>query len=159
MAGQSEPFEGGRMNQQGQEKLIGVDRVRLEMLSLLREPAPVHHWVSAGQPRTWRPPTDVYETDDQVVVKVEIAGMQEEDFSIALESKRLIIRGIRHDPAAKLAYQQMEILYGYFETDAYLPGAIDPERIEAIYQDGFLSIFLSKARPRHVPVTGGEECP
>lgn len=146
------------MNQQEQEKLMGMDRVRLEMLSLLREPVPVHHWVSAGQHKIWRPPTDVYETDDQIVVKVEIAGMQEEDFSIALESKRLVIRGIRHDPAAKLAYQQMEILYGYFETDAYLPGAIDTEQIEAIYQNGFLSVFLPKARPHQVPVTSSEEC-
>lgn len=142
------------MNQQ--DSLLGVERVRLEMLSLWREPVTVQRWVSTGQHKTWRPPTDVYETDDHVVVKVEIAGMKEEDFSIALESNRLVICGVRRDPAAKLAYQQMEILYGYFETDAYLQGAIDENRIEATYQDGFLCVFLPKARPRQVPVVSSE---
>ncbi len=142
------------MNQQEQDSLLGVERVRLEMLNLWREPVTVQRWVSTGQHKTWRPPTDVYETDDHVVVKVEIAGMKEEDFSIALESRRLI----RRDPAAKLAYQQMEILYGYFETDAYLQGAIDEGQIEATYQDGFLCVFLPKAKPRQVLVVGGENC-
>ncbi len=142
------------MNQQ--DSLLGVERVRLEMLNLWREPVTVQRWVSTGQPKVWRPPTDVYETDDHVVVKVEIAGMKVEDFSIALESNRLVICGVRRDPAAKLAYQQMEILYGYFETDAYLQGAIDENRIEATYQDGFLSVFLPKARPRQVPVMSNE---
>ncbi len=142
------------MNQQ--DSLLGVERVRLEMLNLWREPVTVQRLVSTGQPKVWRPPTDVYETDDHVVVKVEIAGMKVEDFSIALESNRLVICGVRRDPAAKLAYQQMEILYGYFETDAYLQGAIDENRIEATYQDGFLSVFLPKARPRQVPVMSNE---
>jgi HSP20 family molecular chaperone IbpA len=73
-----------------------------------------------------------------------------------LNSRQLLISGVRHDPAAKLGYQQMEILYGRFETDAYLARAIDEDGIEATYQDGFLSVFLPKARPRRVPVVGAE---
>ena len=59
--------------------------------------------------RVWRPPTDVYETDSHVVVKVEIAGVQEEDLDISLVAHRLIIAGNRKDPAGKLVYQNMEI--------------------------------------------------
>jgi HSP20 family protein len=144
------------MKRRKQEVPAGVDRVEVEMLGLLREPVPGRRWVSAGRHKIWRPPTDVYETDDCVVVRVEIAGMREENFDISLDSKRLIVSGIRHDPAAKLGYQQMEILYGHFETHVHVPRAIDEDRIEATYQDGFLSVILPKAKPRQVPVVSSE---
>jgi HSP20 family protein len=133
------------------------DRIGVELLGLLHEPMPGQRWVSAWQHKIWRPPTDVYETDSYVVVKVEIAGMNEEDFDISLESKRLIITGIRHDPAAKLAYQQREILYGQFETDVHLQWAIDEDHIKATYRNGFLNVFLPKAQPRQVPVVNVED--
>lgn len=133
-----------------------VDRIQVEMLGLLRESTPGQRWVSTRQHQTWCPPTDVYETDDCVIVKVEIAGMEERDFSISLEAKELTIGGIRRDPAAKLAYQQMEILYGQFETTVHLPRAIDEEGIEATYENGFLSVRLPKAKPRQVPVVSTE---
>lgn len=135
----------------------GVDNIHVEMLGMLRESMPGQRWVSTRQHKIWRPPTDVYETDDCIVVKVEIAGMEGEDFSISLDSNRLVIGGARRDPAAKLGYQQMEILYGQFETDVYLARAIDEDRIEATYQNGFLSVFLPKAKPRQVPVTSVED--
>jgi HSP20 family protein len=129
-----------------------ADRVQVEMLGLLHEPMSGQRWVSARQHKIWRPPTDVYETDSYVVVKVEIAGMDEGDFDISLDTKKLTITGVRHDPASKLAYQQMEIVYGQFETDVYLPWAIDEDKIEATYRSGFLSVFMPKAQPRQIPV-------
>ena len=51
----------------------------------------------------------------------------------------------------------MEILYGHFETDVYVPGAIDEEKIEATYENGFLNVALAKAKPRRVPVVSTEE--
>jgi HSP20 family protein len=105
----------------------------------------------------WRPPTDVYETDDCVVVKVEVAGMAEEDFAIALDGRRLVVSGVRRDPASKLGYQQMEIQYGHFETDLHITRAIDEERIEATYRHGFLNVRLPKAKPRQVPVVSVED--
>jgi HSP20 family protein len=123
-----------------------------EMMRLFREPVPGQRWVSCRQAQTWCPPTDVYETDDHFVVKVEIAGMQGEDLSITLDGKRLTIAGVRHDPAAKLAYQQMEIAYGQFESHVHLPRAVDSEQIEATYRDGFLLVCLPKARARQVPI-------
>jgi HSP20 family protein len=134
-----------------------ADRVQVELMGLLHEPMSGQHWVSARQHKIWRPATDVYEMDSYVVVKVEIAGMDEEDFEVSLDTKRLIITGVRHDPAAKLAYQQMEIPYGQFETDVYLPWAIVEDEVEATYRNGFLSVFLPKARPRQVPVINSEQ--
>ena len=134
-----------------------IDPMRAEMLTLLGEPVASQHWLAARQHKVWRPPTDVYETDDCVVVKVEIAGMEDEDFQLSLDGKRLIIGGIRRDPASKLGYQQMEILYGHFETDVHLARAINEEEIEATYRNGFLVVHLPKVKPRTVPVISVED--
>ena len=133
------------------------DHIRAEMLTLLGEPVASQRWLAARQHKVWRPPTDVYETDDCVVVKVEIAGMQDDDFQLSLDGKRLIISGIRRDPASKLGYQQMEILYGHFETDVHLARAINEEKIEATYQNGFLVVHLPKVKPRTVPIINVED--
>lgn len=133
------------------------DQVYAEMLTLLGEPVGSQRWVAARQHQAWHPPTDVYETDDCVVVKVEIAGMEEKDFGISLDGKRLLISGIRRDPASKLGYQQMEILYGTFETQVHLARAIEEDKIEAMYQNGFLLVHLPKVKPRTVPVIGVED--
>jgi HSP20 family protein len=145
------------MGRKGQEVSRRMDSVHAEMRGLLGEPVAGQRWVSGRYHKIWRPPTDVYETDDCLVVKVEIAGMNEDDFALSLDGKRLIISGVRRDPAAKLGYQQMEILYGHFETDVHLTRAIDEDRIEATYQNGFLSVRMLKAKPHQVPVLGVEE--
>jgi HSP20 family protein len=133
-----------------------VEHNRAEMMGLLRESMPGQRWMSVRLQRVWRPPTDVYELDDCFVVKVEIAGMQGDDFNISLDGKLLTVGGARHDPSAKLAYQQMEISYGAFETEVVLPRAIDPNSIEANYQNGFLTVRLPKAQPRQVPIISQE---
>jgi len=101
-------------------------------------------WVLAHRGQIWRPPTDVYETNDSVVVKVEVAGMAEDDFAITYSEQKLIISGIRRDPAAKLGYHQMEIPYGEFRTVVYISEAVDVDAIEASYESGFLSVTLPK---------------
>jgi HSP20 family protein len=105
----------------------------------------------------WRPPTDVYETDDSAVVTVEIAGLREGDYEVTLVGRMLVISGERHDPAEKLAYQQMEIRYGKFRTQVHLPWALDPDGQSASYESGFLRVALRKARVRHVPVRTAED--
>jgi len=100
----------------------------------------------------WRPPTDVYETDESAVVIVEIAGLAEGDYDVSLVGRLLVISGERRDPAEKLAYQQMEIRYGRFRTQVHLPWALDAGGQTAVYKDGLLKVTLRKARTRRVPV-------
>ncbi|MBI3241733.1 MAG: Hsp20/alpha crystallin family protein [Chloroflexi bacterium] len=96
--------------------------------------------------RPWRPPTDVYETETDVVVEVEIAGMRDEDFHVSLEGRLLTISGTRADkPRERRAYHEMEIPSGEFRTDLELPVTIDTDAIRAVYEDGFLRIRLQKA--------------
>ncbi len=109
-------------------------------------------WRMAARPHAWRPPTDVYETETTVVIRVEIAGMQEDDFAISLEDRAVIVRGVRQDTTEKRAYQQMEIPFGEFSTEVDLHCSVSSEGIEALYRDGFLFITLLKVRPRQIRV-------
>jgi HSP20 family protein len=92
----------------------------------------------------WRPPTDVYETADAFVVKVEIAGMREEDFEVGIENNILMISGIRPTLNERCAYYQMEIRSGKFEIAVEIPAPIKVELSVAEYKDGFLMINLPK---------------
>lgn len=96
---------------------------------------------------TWGPPTDVYETEENYVIKVEIAGMRDEDFEVALEDRVLIVRGYRPDLNERRAYHQMEIRFGRFEVAVEIPASLDMERASAEYKDGFLKIALPKSNP------------
>jgi len=100
----------------------------------------------------WKPFTDVYETDDAMVVRVEVAGMHEDDFSIELNGRELIIRGVRQDPDERRAFHQMEIRFGEFILSLELPFYISTEQVQAVYNNGFLRIMLPKAQPRQIPI-------
>ncbi len=140
------------MDRQAQVGFADSEHVPPDVWGFLQEPLSGNRWLLTRQHKVWRPPTDVYETDSHVIVKVEIAGMQQEDFSVSLNAQVLLISGVRRDPAGKLAYQQMEILYGQFESEVHIPWTVDEDAIQATYQDGFLSVLLPKSMPRRVPV-------
>jgi HSP20 family protein len=93
---------------------------------------------------TWSPPTDVYETEESCVIKLEIAGMRDEDFEVAFENNILTISGNRPDLTERRAYHQMELRFGKFEIAVEIPMAVDIEKATAKYQDGFLIIVLPK---------------
>ena len=100
----------------------------------------------------WSPPTDEYETETTYVVRVEIAGMREEDFEVLLENDTLLISGSRSDVPDRRAYQQMEIRFGKFATSVNIPGPVDVEQAQAEYKDGFLTVVLPKATPNQIKV-------
>jgi HSP20 family protein len=95
----------------------------------------------------WHPPTDVYETDNAVVIKVEVAGLRAEDFLISFEDKILQIRGQRPDTQRKTSAHCLEIPYGEFVSQVYLPGYYANDKIDANYENGFLTITLLKVTP------------
>jgi HSP20 family protein len=97
---------------------------------------------------TWSPPTDVYETEEHCVIRVEVAGMRDEDFEVAFEDNLLMIRGHRPDLNEKRAYHQMEIRFGRFEIAVEIPVVIDIEKAIAEYKDGFLLILLPKVNSK-----------
>jgi HSP20 family protein len=93
----------------------------------------------------WRPPTDIIETEEKFIVRVEIAGMRDDDIEVAMEQNVLLIRGNRTDVTEQRAYyHQMEIQSGKFEITAEISVLVDVEKATAEYKDGFLTITLPK---------------
>jgi len=98
----------------------------------------------------WVPNTDVYATDNGLVVKVELAGMRSEHLEITVEGNRMRITGNRPDGcrAAKCSFLVMEISYGPFESVLELPAGYDLNQAKAAYLNGFLRIDVPIAQ-RH----------
>ena len=98
------------------------------------------------------PPVDVYHTDSEVVVLMEIAGIAGEEVELRIEGSTLIIRGERHDiPGPRnRTYSQMEIAHGPFQREVLLPAPVNPDESQAVYKNGILQITL----PRTATVVG-----
>ncbi|MEW6286757.1 MAG: Hsp20/alpha crystallin family protein [Chloroflexota bacterium] len=94
----------------------------------------------------WHPPTDVYETDEFLVVKMEIAGMRDEDLEVAVQGNLLMVSGSRSDSLERKAYYQMEIPFGRFSVGIELPVPVNSENASAEYKDGFLTIQFPKEK-------------
>jgi HSP20 family protein len=108
-------------------------------------------WITMHQANTWQPPTDVFELEDRLVVVVEIAGMRDGDFNVALQDRRLMISGTRQRVGREgIAYHQVEIRYGRFLSEVIAPWPVERETITAAYKDGFLRVELPRERNRTV---------
>ena len=90
----------------------------------------------------WVPNTDVYVTEGNLVIKVELAGMRKEDLELTVEGNRLKISGQRPDGcrAPKCTFLVMEINFGAFESIIEVPAGYDLSQAEASYQNGFLRV-------------------
>lgn len=125
--------------------------------------------------RFWQPRTDVYETEQNLVVKVEAAGLRVEpgtgamgDLNVELspDGRLLTIRGQRVEDCdecvGRVRCYRLEIYFGPFELAIPLPGdvAVDRDSITGTYKDGFLIVVLPKVphqepvAARTIPVTG-----
>ncbi|HEU5261511.1 MAG TPA: Hsp20/alpha crystallin family protein [Gemmatimonadales bacterium] len=97
----------------------------------------------------WKPPTDIYETDEALVVYMDIAGMQAEDFTVEFAEGVLTIAGERKPRReGRPHYHAMEVQVGPFERRFRLPSPVDPESIHASYEHGFLEVRLAKLPAR-----------
>lgn len=97
-----------------------------------------------GQSLVWSPPTNLFETDQVYIVRVEIAGLREGDFNIQMEQDILTIRGTRTDLSGRGSYHQLEVRYGAFHIQMYFPGPINSALTVAEYEDGFLTVTIPK---------------
>ena len=105
----------------------------------------------------WSPAVDIYETDDEVVVKAELPEVNQKDIDIQIENNTLILRGERkfNKETKKENFHRIERAYGTFSRSFTLPGTIDQEKISADYKDGILKISMPKregTRPKQIKV-------
>jgi len=104
----------------------------------------------------WHPPTDVFECEKGYVIKMAVSGLERNEqgavagADIRVVENTLIIRGNRTDlcPHPKQAFFQMEIHYGPFERRIRIDAPFNPDGIRAEYRDGFLEVFVPKAKTR-----------
>jgi HSP20 family protein len=119
--------------------------------------------VVAQNREVWRPPTDVYETEAGLIVRVEMAGMRDAEVAIVLDERHLRIEGHRPERRDErpLCYHQMGINYGTFVVEVFLARPFDAENVAARYDDGLLIVTLPRlsASPQntHIRVEMSEE--
>lgn len=94
----------------------------------------------------WRPSLDLYETSDEFIVLVAVAGIQPKDVEVVVESEVVRISGNRCRPLDQRVTRvhHMEIDFGPFSHAVRLPGPVDPDAASSTYKDGFLVIHLPK---------------
>ena len=96
--------------------------------------------------RTWKPPMDMNETPEEIVILAEVAGVAKEDLEVEISTRAVRIQGDRtpRHCTPDSTYRLAEIQYGRFERVIFLPAPIDPEVVSATYANGFLEIRLAK---------------
>jgi HSP20 family molecular chaperone IbpA len=112
------------------------------MVDLGRQPTTSRHRCLAP----WRPPIDVFETGNGLVVRAEIGGLNTSEVQVLLGGDELILRGER-DVVRSVGYRvyhESRVRYGRFEAAIRLPFAVDVDLATAKYSDGFLSIELPR---------------
>ena len=110
--------------------------------------------------RTWKPPMDMNETPDEIVIVAEVAGVDKDDLEVEISSKAVKIQGSRiaRHCTDDATYRLAEIQYGRFERILYLPAPIDPEVVSAGYTNGLLEIRLAKMpieKSHKIPIADG----
>lgn len=97
---------------------------------------------------SWQPPVDIYESDDEVTVYCDLAGVSKDSLELMVAEDQLHISGRRQ--LAKLqsivCIHQLEIELGPFERTVALPTRIDVEHVSSLYLDGILIVSLKKRK-------------
>ena len=106
---------------------------------------------------TWNPVSDVYETEESVIVTCEAPGLVQEEIEIKLADNVLTISGERKVDKGPQAqeYHRIERAYGPFSRSFTVPASIDAGKILASYHEGVLCVTLPKraeATPRRINV-------
>lgn len=100
-----------------------------------------------GSQRGWSPPVDVAENDEQVTVRAEVPGVGPEDLEVTVSGGQLVLAGEKKAATeeGQADYFHTETRYGAFRRSVPLPEAVDPQRVEAEYAHGVLTVRLKKS--------------
>jgi HSP20 family protein len=107
--------------------------------------------------RPWAPSVDIYETENELVVKADLPEVELKDIDVRVENQTLTIAGERRfeKNGSGKGYHRMERSYGRFTRSFAVPSSFDTENIAADYKNGVLSVSLPKkeaAKPRQVKI-------
>lgn len=110
---------------------------------------------------TWSPPVDILEQGDEIIIKMEIAEVEQKEIDIKVEGNALTIKGERklEEGTKREDYVRLERLYGTFSRSFSLPTTVDLGNVKASHKDGILRIVLPKkeeTKPKQIKVEVGE---
>jgi HSP20 family protein len=110
-----------------------------------------------GRQESWLPAVDVFDTQDAVVLKAELAGMKPDDIQIEVEDNVLTIKGERkfEEKVDEERYYRVERRFGTFQRSLALPQGVKADKIEAAYDEGILTVTVPKAeqeKPKRIEV-------
>ena len=106
------------------------------------------------------PPVDIYETEHNIVLKVEVPGVEQKDLDIRIENNTITIRGERkfEKEVKEENFHRVERRYGSFQRSFSLPNIVNTESVSADYENGLLQVTLAKraeAKPKQIKVNVG----
>jgi HSP20 family protein len=107
--------------------------------------------------RPWSPSVDIFETDNELVVKADLPDVEAKDIDVRVENQTLTIAGERKFEASTndKGYHRIERSYGNFVRSFAVPNAFDTDKINAAYKNGVLTVSLTKketAKPRQIKI-------
>lgn len=105
----------------------------------------------------WAPAVDIYETENELVVKADLPDVSEKELDVRVENNTLTIRGERkfEKKVEEENYLRVERTYGAFSRSFSLPSTVNNEAIAAEYKNGVLTVTLPKraeSKPKQVKV-------
>jgi len=112
--------------------------------------------------RPWSPPVDIFETENELVLKADLPDVKPEEVEVQVENQTLTIRGQRkfEQQFDKGGFHRIERSYGTFVRTFTLPSTVDTEKVQANYDNGVLTVALPKkeaAKPRQVKIGGASD--
>ncbi|MDM8551880.1 Hsp20/alpha crystallin family protein [Desulfobacterales bacterium HSG2] len=105
----------------------------------------------------WKPVTDIYETDEGIVIKAELPGVGKEDVSVEIKDNILTLKGERSvdEEISGEKYYRKERCFGTFHRSFTMRDIVDPDKIKAKFKDGVLEVLVPKPeedKPRQIRV-------
>jgi len=106
---------------------------------------------------SWDPAVDIYDSEDKIVLKAELPGVDKKNISIDVKERVLTLKGERlsDNEIKDDSYYKRERVFGKFERAFNLAADVDPEKIKADYKDGVLRIDIpkpEKQKPKQITV-------
>jgi len=122
------------------------DNIRELLEMLMSEHTPTKHKIKMKTSFGWEPPMNVFETDNEFVVVMDIAGMDQKDIAVFTDGAILRISGVRKDLASqgRRQFHSLEIQVGPFQRLIGIPIPIVPSSLTNHYANGLLEIRLKK---------------
>jgi HSP20 family protein len=106
---------------------------------------------------SFAPPVDIYEDEHNIVLKLEVPGIDEKDIDVRIDNNTLSVHGERkiEKEEKEENFRRVERQYGSFTRSFTLPSSVEPEQVSADYNQGVLKVKLAKkaeAKPKQIKV-------